>query len=62
MWVKFISYYDRAILINTDKISYIYESDFNITCIVIGANDFELRVKHPYEYVEKQLSKSKQGV
>ena len=61
MWVEFISFYDKAMLINTDKITYIYESDSSYTWIVFGSNDFELRVKHSYDYVVKQLAKAQAG-
>lgn len=61
MWVKFTTFYDKPIVININKIVYYYESEPGTTWIVFGANDFELRVKHPYSYVMQQLANVQAG-
>ena len=60
MFVEFTNYYDQPISVNPNKVIYVYKSDSNITWIVFGEGDFEIRVKNPYKYVMEQLSKSKQ--
>ena len=60
MFVEFNGYYNASIHVNPDKVVYIYPSQEEITWIVFGPDDFEIRVRHPYAYVVEQLSKSKQ--